>query len=388
MLPSRALSLSAFMAALTGIPFQSWALDQASGVNLTADEGFGARQQGMGLSHSGFQEGADAVINAPAAMNDVNDLTFSTTHLSQFGDAAHFDCASMLIPWHAGGTLGLAISRYAVSGIENRPDSLIAQPENPGLFTTSDWLIAGSFARRFGNLDLGGTVDLLYRKLDQSGLGLRADAMAQYTFSGQYRTGVFIRGLVPSTARWQSGYTEYEPPEAFVFASGRWDLPYFYGHLQAGFETPGLVQRGARSANELEGDRAVTDPVSLLKTSKLGAEFRFDFGLSLRAGLDELNPAAASSSMRLGAGYGWRHIVGIDYAFSAHPYLNQSHRLSLWWTPSFPRFEGRGFRPKPANRASAPYVEKQGPEDKSKVQPDDSKTQPGQDEGKEILEDE
>ena len=81
MLSFRALSLSVFMAAMPGIPLQSWALDQASGVNLTADEGFGARQQGMGLSHSGFQEGADAVINAPAAMNDVNDLTFSTVTL-------------------------------------------------------------------------------------------------------------------------------------------------------------------------------------------------------------------------------------------------------------------------------------------------------------------
>ena len=343
-------------------PSRLWALEKVTGANLTADMGFGARQQGMGLMHSGFQDGADAVINAPAAMNDVNDLTFSTSHLEQF-EAAQFDALSLLIPWHADGTLGLAMARYGVGNIESH--NLAALPDSvTGEFSTADWLLSGSFARRFGALDLGGTLHLLYRNLgDQSGMGLRADVMGQYTFTGGYRMGVFVRGLVPSTAKYQSGWTEYEPPEASLFASGLWAFPYFYGNLQAGFETPGLVQQGARSANELEGSRAITDPVSLLKTSKAGGEFRFDFGLKIRAGLDELKPSTLTSSIRLGAGYGWKNIVGVDYAFSAHPSLGQSHRVALWWTPSFPKFEGRGFRPHPAGSPQA--LEKRAPEAKS-----------------------
>lgn len=393
--------LPIFALALTGLPPRALAMDQASGVNLTADEGFGARQQGMGLLHAGFQDGADAVINAPASMNDVNDFTFSTTHQEQFGGVAHFDCAAFLLPWNESGTLGLAVATFGVTNtIENHP--YVSIPDSvTGLFGTADWMMAGSMARRFGKVDVGGNVDLLYRNLgDQSGLGIRADAMAQYTFSGSYRTGVFVRGIVPSIAKHQSGYSEYESPEVSIYASGRWEVPYFYGNLQASLETPGLVEKGARSANTLEGNQAILDPVSLLKTSKLGAEFRFNFGLNLRAGLNELNPSAGMIS--LGAGYGWHHIAGIDYAFTSHPYLSQNHRLALWWTPSFPRFEGRNFRPK--SRLVKPTIvhavdeEEQPVEEKTQetlevqkktgIDSTQSKPKPVKDKEKEVLEDE
>ena len=104
------VSLS-FLATLFVVPSRVCALTQATGVNLTADESFGARQQGMGMVRGGFQDGADAVVNAPASMNDVNDLTFSTSHMEQF-EAAQFDAASVLIPWHSDATLGFAIARY------------------------------------------------------------------------------------------------------------------------------------------------------------------------------------------------------------------------------------------------------------------------------------
>ena len=41
---------------------EALALEQTSGVNLTADEGFGARQQGMAVQRAGFARGADAVV--------------------------------------------------------------------------------------------------------------------------------------------------------------------------------------------------------------------------------------------------------------------------------------------------------------------------------------
>jgi hypothetical protein len=325
----------------------SFALEEVSGLNLTADEGFGARHQGTALLRAGFQHGADAVVNAPASMNDVNDLTFSTAHAERFG-VARFDCFALLVPWHRQGTFGLGVARYAVSDIpihSAAPEDGLPSGEPEGWFTAADWLVAGSLSRRFGGLDLGGTLHLLYRKLDQSGLGMRADAMAQYTFSEMYRAGVFARGVAPSVARWESGRTEYEPSEATAFVAGRWEVPYFYGNLQAGLETAGLIQRGAKSADGLEGGRGLFHPGSLLKTSRVGGEFLFNFGLVLRAGLEGLEPGNAWSSLHLGTGYNWKNRVGIDYAFSAHEGLSASHRVALQFTPSFPRFEGRGFRP-------------------------------------------
>lgn len=330
------------------------ALEQTSGVNLTASEGFGARHQGTALTRAGFAQGADAVANAPASMNDVNDFTFTTTHAEQFG-MARLDNIALLLPLQARSTLGFGFTRYAVSDVEMRKETA-GQPGSEDFtpFSTSDWMLTGSFARRFGSgssvFDLGGSVHLLQRRLDQNGLGMRGDAMAQYTLDGRLRGGVFLRGLLPSSAAWGEGYKEYEAPEAVLFVALRKKIPYLYGTLETGFETPGILQPGARSASRLEGERGVTDPVSVLQTSKAGAEFNFDFGLSLRAGFDEIAPEAWTSSARLGMGYNWRNIVAIDYAFSAHPYLDESHRVALRFTPSFPAFEGRNFRPADASR--------------------------------------
>ncbi|HLU69288.1 MAG TPA: hypothetical protein VKZ88_00810, partial [Fibrobacteria bacterium] len=250
-------------------------------------------------------------------------------------------------------TLGLAVATYAVSDVELHLTDAPTAPD--GYFNTSDWMVTGSFSRRYGPadgaLDIGGSLHLLRRQLDQSGLGMRGDAMIQYTHDQRLRAGAYVRSLIPSTAAWSEGHTEYELPEAALFVAWRKPVPYFYGTLDAGFETPGLLQRGARSASRLEGERGVTDPVSALKTSKIGAEFNFDFGLSLRAGLDELAPSSWASSTRLGMGYNWRGIVALDYAFAAHPYLDESHRVALRFTPAFPNFEGRNFRP--GGRAAA-----------------------------------
>ncbi len=327
------------------------ALEEVSGLNLSADESFGARRSGFALTHAGFQNGADGAVNAPASMNDADDFAFSAMHAERFG-AARFDCASMLVPLQSNSTLGLGVSRYAVGGIESR--SAVSPGTSPagepdGLFSVADWLVSGAFARRFGALDVGAVFHLLYRQLDQNGLGMRADAMAQYTFDGRYRLGAFVRGLLPSLARWESGRSEYEPSDASVFAAGRWELPYFYGKLQAGWETQGLFQPGGKSANGLDGNRGSVHPMTLFKTSSLGAEFRFDFGFFLRAGLQEVDLSHASSALRLGTGYDWHGILGVDYAFSPHPLLGDGHRLALQFTPSFPRFQGRNFRSRIGN---------------------------------------
>lgn len=338
-----------------GCALPAAAFEQAADVNLTASEGFGARHHGMALLRAGFGQGADVVVNAPGSMNDVNDFTFTTAHTERFG-LARFDNAALLVPLDARSTLGLAVATYAVSDVELHRTNTPGAPD--GYFNTSDWMVTGSFARRYGSrdaaLDIGGSLHLLRRQLDQSGLGMRGDAMVQYTHENRLRGGVYVRSLVPSTAAWSEGHTEYELPEASLFLAMRKPVPYFYGTLEAGFETPGLLQRGARSASRLEGERGVTDPVSALKTSKIGAEFNFDFGLSLRAGFDELAPSAWASSARLGMGYNWRNIVALDYAFAAHPYLDESHRVALRFTPAFPRFEGRNFRPRGSNAVTVP----------------------------------
>jgi hypothetical protein len=319
--------------------------EQASGVNLTADEGFGARQAGMAVTFPAFQRDADAAVNAPAAMNDVEDFTFSTAHAEKFG-RAQFDDFALILPFAAEATMGLGLSRFGVNDIELRPegsDPLASQPQ--GLFNAADYAVTGAFARRWGALDVGFALDLLYRHLDQDGVGLRADAMAQYTWYDRWRFSALAKGLVPSSAHWESGYTEYESPDLYLGGSGRFPAPYFYGSLEVAVQTEGLFSQRGKSQGKLSSGDLKTDPFAFLAATRAGAEFIFDFGMAVRAGFTEFDTHSLASVMTFGIGYSWRHIVGIDYSFTPHPDLLSTHRVSLQLTPAFPKLNGRGYRP-------------------------------------------
>ncbi|MBW8887157.1 MAG: hypothetical protein JF616_05290 [Fibrobacteres bacterium] len=325
----------------------------SSGVNLTADEGFGARQSGMAVTFPAFQRDADAVVNAPAAMNDVEDFTFSTAHAEKFG-RAQFDDFAFILPFEANATLGLGLSRFGVSDIELRPegtDPLASEPQ--GLFSVADYVVTGSFARRLGDLDIGFGLDLLYRHLDQDGVGLRADGMAQYTWDDRFRLAALVKGLVPSSAHWESGYTEYETPDLYIGGSGRFPAPYFYGTLEASIQSEGLFSDHGKSQLDLNGGNLRTDPAALLAATHVGLEFLFDFGMAVRMGLTELAPHSVATTATFGIGYTWKHILGIDYSFTPHPDLLSTHRISLQLTPAFPKLDGRGYRPRRATAVGA-----------------------------------
>jgi hypothetical protein len=334
---------SAFASAAAGSEFE-----QASGVNLTADEGFGARQAGMAVVFPTFQRDADAAVNAPASMNDLEDFTFSTAHAEKFG-RAQFDDFALVLPFAADASIGLGLSRFGVNDIELRPegtDPLASQPQ--ALFNVADYAVTGAFSRRWGAFDLGFALDVLYRHLDQDGVGLRADAMAQYTWDGRFRLAALAKGLVPSSAHWESGYTEYEAPDLYLGGSGRFPAPYFYGTLEAAFQTEGIFSRRGKSQRELNSGDLSDDPMSFLAATRAGVEFLFDFGMAVRLGLNEMAPRSLASTATFGVGYSWRHILGIDYSFTPHPDLLSTHRVSLQMTPAFPKLNGRGYRPRRA----------------------------------------
>ncbi len=329
-------------------------LNEARGVNLTLEEGFGARQSGMGISFAGFQTGADAVANAPASMGDVNDFTFATSHAEKFGEAK-FDDAAVLIPFESNSTLGVGLSRYGISGVDLRPEgSSQLQSQAPEVFSVADYVVIAAFARRWGAWDFGFDFNLLYRQLDQDGIGMRGDGMVQYTMDDWLRLGALVKGLIPSSASWQSGYMEYEPTDIHLAIAGRFPSPYFYGTLQVAAQTAGLFQEQAKSSNSLKSSQLISDPGDILSTTNLGAEFFFDFGLGVRFGLSELAFSKSISGLAtFGIGYKWKGIVGMDYSFTPHPDLLASHRISIEWTPAFPKFTGVGFRNKAASPQSA-----------------------------------
>jgi hypothetical protein len=319
-------------------------LNEAVGVNQTLEEGFGARQSGMAVTFPAFQRDADAVSNAPASMNDVDDFTFSTSHAEKFGEAK-FDDFAFLFPFESHSTLGLGISRYGVSDIQLRPEGSDPYAVEPAeVFSIADYLLVGAFARRWGGFDLGMNLNILYRHLDQDGIGMRADGMAQYTWDNRFRVNALMKGLVPSSASWQSGYSEYEAPEMYLGGAARFPAPYFYGTLEAAWQSEGLFHRTARSGARLSGSRIWDNPQEFLAAGNVGLEFLFDFGMAVRFGLSEFSSKSAADVATFGIGYNWRRVLGLDYSFSPHPGLLSTHRVSVQFTPAFPKFTGRDFR--------------------------------------------
>ncbi len=319
-------------------------LRESSGVNQTALEAFGARNAGMGTSFGGFGNDANAVANSPASINDVPDLTFALAHAERFAEAG-FDNFAALIPLNGRATLGLAFSRYGVSGVEVREDEA-RRFEDPRLLNVADYHTALAFARRWGGLDVGANLHLLYRSLDQNGLGIRADLMSQYTVQENFRAAALIRGLVPGAARWESGLIEYEEPDLHLALAARYPSRYFYGVAHIVFETQGIFQKGAKSESGLRGGRGWEEPLQVFTTGSLGLEYLFDMGLSFRMGLREL----ASPQPNFGVGYRFRQRFGIDYAFSPHPELLSSHRVGIVVSPRWNSFDGAGYRKRMESR--------------------------------------
>jgi hypothetical protein len=343
-----------FSIAALVLPRPALAFEEASGVNLSLDEGFGARQQALALRFAGFGNSADVLAHGPANMNDINDLTFSTSHSERFAQA-QLDHFAMLLPLDPSSTLGIGLARYGVSGIEYRPEGSEASAIPPGLFTTADYWVTTAFSRRLGDLDFGATLQILYRDLDQSGFGLRGDAMVNYSPSEHLRFQTLLVGLLPSNARWSSGYSEFESPDLHIGAAYTMPTPYLYGRWQFAWETEGLFQANGKSTRELSGSRGAFHWVDALTLSNVGMEFAFDFGLALRAGLEEIRfPSDLGNLWHAGVGYTYRGMLGLDYAFTPHPDLPNSHRIAIHWTPVFPKFSGKEYRPRPSTQAPLP----------------------------------
>ncbi len=345
-------------------------LNEAAGVNLTAEEGFGARQSARSITFAGYSGDADAVANAPAAMNDVNDFTFSVGHLEKFG-TAKFDHFNVLFPFQSNSTLGLGLSRFGVNDIEKRVGVVGNFTEPDGYFSSADYLIVGALARHFGDLDIGANLHMLYRQLDQSGVGLRGDVMAQYTVAENFRVNTLIKGALPSSAHWSSGYTEYQPTDVFLGCGLKVPAEYFYGELQIALQTEGLFQQNGKSPTSLTGGRIHESPLDILTTTNLGLEYIFDFGLALRAGTNNLDIADLMSVFSLGLGYSWRHIVTVDYSFAPAPGLLAAQRISIQCTPSFAHFNGlnyRGHNAKTDEQKKSPISVPQAPSENGEME--------------------
>ncbi|NLB62642.1 MAG: hypothetical protein GX801_00860 [Fibrobacter sp.] len=239
-------------------------------------------------------------------------------------------------------SFGFSVARFGTDGIIWSPEGEEIPVTMPTkTMSAVDWNMTLAWARTFCDekLDVGANVHLLWRNLDQSGLGFSGDLAARWKFNDDLAILAQLQNFFSSLTVWRSGYKEFSPPEAKIGLVWGKNISYLYGNLRLGWQSADILHR--RNQEYYWSDYLVLDslaqapqsgktlwnsPLSWIKASALGAELQWKWGGSIRLGLMSFESIEAWS---LGMGMQISSKMKLDYAYQNHPVLNNLHRVSL-----------------------------------------------------------
>lgn len=308
----------------------------------------GARLPGVAGVVLGLPPDPGGLGRSPAGLAEYEHPELVLHHAVLYsGLGATQDEILLAIPLQDRVGMGLTLSRVGADGIMRVDEGEDPDFDNPRTFSASDWVGTLGVGRSWmrGRLLAGGAVRFLYRDLDQTGVGAQTEASMVWKDPRGWRVGARLDRGFGSFAGWESGRREYSPAEVMVGGGIEKKMPYFYGRGFLGWESPGLIHGEANTTFTDKDTRLQEDPWLFLRASRLGGEFRFDFGGVLRAGCevqaltrltdflqdkDEDGLFGESSGMvSFGAGYLWSNRARIDYALVVDPDLGNMHRVAL-----------------------------------------------------------
>ncbi|MCF0217191.1 MAG: hypothetical protein HUK21_12080 [Fibrobacteraceae bacterium] len=327
--------IRAFILPLLLLAGSSFALDRVVGANATLDVEPGARSAALGSATMAVDGDYLGLVSNPYQLSNVEYAWFSFSHTSYYEDTK-YDFASVALPLAEGQGLGVSFARFGASDIpyikEGEP---IPEGSDYKTLSIADYVFSVTFGKKWSErLDLGLGFHGLYRDMDQTGWGFRADLGARYRLIDNLYVSAFLEGFTSSATTWESGETEFSDPELYLALNYGIDVPYLYGKLQLYWQAAGFFHEESRymdfEEDEEAGGALWKDPLDWLSGGRGGVEFLFDFGLSLRAGLSSFTTL---ESVTAGAGLVIAKFVRIDYAFESHPVLSPVHRVSVSISP-------------------------------------------------------
>ena len=326
------------------------ALENVSGANLSLALNPSARTAGAGDASLALHGTVLTLGQSPVGMLDVDGVGFGLSHTEHY-EGTKLDAIAGVIALDTMSRLGLQLFRYGADGI---PWIKSGEPlPDDGAWRTlsiADYALSVAYARRLPwHLASAVSLHFLYRELDQSGFGFRGDAGLRWNPWTPWFLTAQLEGWTSSATRWESGTTEYSSPELKLATGFMVPVEYIYGTVSIGYQGPGVFHEGNRwmsiSASVLDDTLNASTPVSLggeqpwksplewLKDGSVGAELEWDWGGSVRCGLQSLRE---TESWTVGGGlriFGW---LTVDYSYARHPVLSGVHRVSLeakpWWT--------------------------------------------------------
>lgn len=323
-----------------------YSLETASYVNDAAALPVGARTAGMGGVSIGAAGDPSHLSLSPAGLADIPHPEVVFHHASLYEDLSLSQDELFVAVPLSYGTVGLGVARVGADGILRSSGGQAHDFAADSTFGATDWIASVAFARTWfeKHLRAGVALRLLGRDIDgYYGGGTQLDASAIWYQDG-LRVGLRLDRGIGGLATWESGRTEYAPPDLVPGIGYERRLPYFYGQGTIAWEGAGLLQKQSASTFSSDDARPWVDPWLYLRSSRIAAEFKFDMGLVLRTGCEIQSVTRAfdflqgedqqgqfgesKGSVSVGAGYLWANRVRFDYALVAHPDLGTTQRFS------------------------------------------------------------
>lgn len=313
-------------------PALSLALE-VRGANADLQLSWTPREAALGQSMLGARPDAQAFALDPSALASMTQSSLSLSHSSSFLQSSYHGLYGI---YNAapGSSLGFALQRFASNNIPLIDSAEQITGSNYRTFDVQDLLARLAYGARWGPLDLGAIAHLIYRDLDQKGLGFRADLSAKWVHRN-FRVGLGLYGASSSLARWESEVLEYSPPEMKIGAGYSVEAPYFYGNFHASWQSAGIFQKegkGLDASNSkkdgsgaVRGARAWENPLQWLGASAFGLEYQGSSGLGLSLGNRDL---LSISSLAWGASFDFR-AWQVSYGLEQHSDLGNTHRFAL-----------------------------------------------------------
>jgi hypothetical protein len=296
--------------------------------------GVGGRALGLGSSYVALANDASAGYWNPAALARINYPEAMLMHDERFGGLMNYDFATVAIPYGAGATVGLSVTRLGVDGIpDNRSAGLSASgsiilPEDQSTFAGIDysrvtyfnyvdWAVYLSYAQHSAKGILYGfNLKILRRTLAEfSATGVGFDIGFLYSPAKNLFIGVNGQDITTTLVAWSNGTNELISPTLKIGTAYSFEL--FGGRF-----TP-TADVDTRFENRQFASAAHLGPVSF--DPHAGLEFDFKNTVALRIGYSDVK------QMTLGVGLHLRKI-DIDYSFARfgkENNLGDTHRISL-----------------------------------------------------------
>jgi hypothetical protein len=290
--------------------------------------GVGARAEGLGNAFASIVNDATAIYWNPAGLSDLRHVQVHGTHAERFAGAVNVDFLGIGVPFGMRSALGVGLVRL---GVDDIPITRKTDPSRPLIYVDDRgqtvvnppivekmvddqemaFLLTVSF-RRSDRVAVGVNMKTIYKSIgDFSAWGLGFDVGILVQPSPSLRLGMVLKDATSTLVAWRDGRTEAVPPRLRIGAAWskswrKWTvLPAI--DFESGFNRMG-------KASQLHAGMLDVNTYG-------GVEIGYHDRIFLRVG---------DSRGRLTVGTGFQiSAFLIDYSFTRHSDLGNSHRVSV-----------------------------------------------------------